>query len=42
VVASVAHPGERLATVYADGRPVALDAKNPRLNFEARLEVMAA
>jgi hypothetical protein len=43
VAVSVAHAGESLATVYADGRLVALDAANPRLDFDARLaEVSAA
>jgi hypothetical protein len=42
VVVSVAHPGESLATLFPDGRLVALDAANPRLDFEARLAEVSA
>jgi hypothetical protein len=42
VVVSVAHPSESLATVFPDGRLVALDVDNPRLDFEARLAEIGA
>jgi len=41
-VLSVSHPGESLATLYPDGRLVALDFDNPRLNLAARLAQIRA
>ena len=42
VVASLSHPYESLATVFPDGRIVALDLDNPRLDAERRFAQLAA
>ncbi len=41
-VLSVSHPGESLATLFPDGRLVALDFDNPRLNLTQRLAEIRA